>query len=153
MAQSDASEFELVVSRVFTAPAELVFDAWLDPAHAGRWLFATAGGQMRRVEIDPRVGGAFTIAEQRGEMLAEHFGQYIEIDRPRRLVFSFRTDPKEKPSSVTIEITPVTGGCELKLTHRMDTKWADYIVRVRGGWTKMLEALERALSSQDQSVM
>ena len=41
------------VSRRFESPPDRVFDAWLDPARAGRWLFASSSGRMVRVEIDP----------------------------------------------------------------------------------------------------
>lgn len=100
----------ITVERRFAAPPETVFDAWLDAAGVGQWLFATPDGVMERVEIDPRVGGRFVVAERRGGVLAEHFGQYLEIDRPRRLVFTFgyaagdvRDDEETR---VTIEIAP-----------------------------------------------
>src|SRR5688572_32910930 len=47
------------VTRRLSAPAERVFDAWLEPEVAGRWLFATASRPMARVEVDARVGGSF----------------------------------------------------------------------------------------------
>src|SRR3954447_20555558 len=77
------------VSRQFKAAAGRVFDAWLDPREAGKWLFATARGQMVRVEIDARVGGGFVIIDRRDGVDVEHTGVYEEIDRPRRLVFTF----------------------------------------------------------------
>ncbi|HQP20747.1 MAG TPA: SRPBCC domain-containing protein, partial [Phenylobacterium sp.] len=82
----------LVVRRHYAFPPERVFDAWLDPALAGKFLFATPDGIMLKVEIDPRVGGTFLITERRGDRDDEHRGTYLEIDRPRRLVFSFGDD-------------------------------------------------------------
>src|SRR5262245_15134443 len=67
----------------FRATPERVFDAWLAPAVAGRWLFATAWRPMTRVAIDARVGGSFCFEERTGG--AEHSGVYIEIDPPQRL--------------------------------------------------------------------
>ena len=91
------------VTGQFEASPERVFDAWLNPATAGKWLFATEKGQMVRVEIDPRVGGLYTIVERRDGVDVEHTGEYLEIDRPRRLVFTFRVptyrrSPRESPS-------------------------------------------------------
>src|SRR5262245_43078125 len=45
------------VASVFDAPAERVFDAWLDPRIARRWLFATASHPTKPIRIDPRAGG------------------------------------------------------------------------------------------------
>ena len=140
------SDLELIVTRRFDAPAELVFDAWLDANHAGRWWFATADGEMQRVEIDPRVGGSFLIVEKRGDVLAEHIGKFIEIDRPRRLVFSYVTNGETTPTTVTIDIQAVEGGCELTLRHSIPPKWAHYSEKVRAGWTMILDGLARTLT-------
>jgi activator of Hsp90 ATPase-like protein len=48
----------LQVTRHFDASSQRVFDAWIDPATAGKWLFATPTGQMVRVEIDVVPQGA-----------------------------------------------------------------------------------------------
>ena len=143
----------LTVSRRFEAPAERVFDAWLDPDGVGRWLFATPGATMERVEIDARVGGSFMIAERRGEELAEHFGTYLEIDRPRRLVFQFATSHADAPTRVTVEIDPQGLACVLTLTHEIDPAWAAFGDKVVDGWTMILDALAPVASPDDTLII
>jgi uncharacterized protein YndB with AHSA1/START domain len=133
----------LRLTRHFDASAERVFDAWLDPATAGRWLFATDSGEMLNVEIDPRVGGRFSFTRRDGEDV-EHVGEYLEIDRPRRLVFTFAV-PKYDPAvtRVTLDITPVGQGCELVLTHEdVLPEWSD---ATQQGWGMILGHLEENL--------
>ena len=137
----------LEVSRRIAAPPEQVFDAWLDPDSVGRWLFATPDGVMERVEIDPRVGGRFEIDERRGGELAEHFGEYLEIDRPRRLVFTFAAMRDAGFTRVTVTIAPDGEGSRLTLVHEMDPQWADYEDRTREGWTKILAGLAKEVEA------
>jgi uncharacterized protein YndB with AHSA1/START domain len=132
------------VTRRFAAPAQRVFDAWLDVEKARRFLFATATGQMVRAETDPRVGGRFVFVDRRGEVDAEHVGEYLEIDHPRRLVFRFSAGGAEA-TRVTVEITPLGTGCELTLTHEMSPEWAHFRDRTEAGWTGMLDTLATAL--------
>ena len=130
----------VLVTHRFSASAERVFDAWLDPAKAGRFLFATPQGRMVRAEIDARVGGSFVFTDRRDGEDIEHKGQYLEIDRPRRLVFTFAV-PKfsAEVTRVTIDITPQDSGCELTLTH--EGVLPDYAERTRSGWKMILETL------------
>ncbi len=127
----------------FAASPERVFDAWLDPGTAGKWLFATPTGHMTRVEIDARIGGRFSIIRKDGEDV-EHTGEYLEIDRPRRLVFTFAV-PKfsDEYTRVTIEIVPLETGCELTLIH--EGVLPDYAERTPQGWRMILDGLERML--------
>src|SRR5437016_1622323 len=79
---------EVRVTRRFAAPAEAVFDSWLDEGGVGQWLFATPDGEMVRVEVDPRVGGRYAIVERRGGEDIVHTGAYEAIERPSRLVLT-----------------------------------------------------------------
>ena len=136
------------VTRRFDAPPERVFDAWLDVEKAKRFLFATVKGTVVRAEVDARVGGMFNFTERRGDMDAEHIGEYLEIDRPRRLVFTFYTERGSTDvSRVTIDIMALPSGCELTLTHEMDAKWAEYKDRTQARWTTILEGLGKVLSA------
>jgi uncharacterized protein YndB with AHSA1/START domain len=133
----------LQVVRRFAAVAERVFDAWLDPSTAGKWLFATESGQMIRVEIDPRVGGLFNFTRRDGDDV-EHVGEYLEIDRPRRLVFTFSV-PKfsTQITRVSIDIVPLESGCELTLTHEgVLPEWAS---QTEAGWGMILNSLAKTL--------
>ncbi len=107
----------LRVTRRFAASPERVFDAWLDPDTAAKWLFATPAGRMVRVAIDARVGGKFVFVDRRNGEDIEHAGEYLEIDRPRRLVFTFVVAKFSSHSTrVSIDIEPMATGCELTLT-------------------------------------
>lgn len=139
----------LTIRRDFAAMPERVFDAWLNPDDARRFLFATPEGEMQRVEIDARIGGSALIVERRADGDAGHRLRYEEIDRPRRLVFLFAADPAEDGewTRVTITIEPRDDGCALTLTHEMDPIWAAYEEQTRKGWTMILENLARILES------
>ena len=138
----------LTVSRDFDASPEAVFDAWLDPEKAGKFLFATPDGEMLKVEIDPRVGGRALVVERRASGDAHHHLQYEVIDRPNRLVFLFRADPAEEGqwTRVSIEIAAKGSGSTLTLTHEMDPAWASYEEQTRKGWTTILDSLAKVIS-------
>ena len=137
-----SDKLSITVTRHFDASPERVFDAWLDPKTAGQWLFATPTGQMVKVEIDPRVGGRFTIVERRDGEDVEHTGEFQEIDRPRRLVMTFGV-PKYSAdrTRITVEITPSGSGCDLTLTS--DNLDAEYVERTKHGWETILDSLAR----------
>jgi uncharacterized protein YndB with AHSA1/START domain len=136
------------VSRHFDASPERLFDAWLDPEMIGKWMFGPAlrEEEVLRIVADARVGGSFSFLVRRQGQEIDHVGKYREIDRPRRLVFTWGiAGDSERESLVIIEIVPQESGAELSLIHEMDPKWADYSSRTEAGWTKMLAALETAL--------
>lgn len=123
-------------------PAERVFDAFLDPTTVGDWLFHTPDGVMEKTDYDPRPGGDFAIFERRGADLARHFGRFVEIERPSRIVFDFWVDEApEEPTRVTVTFTPNGEGCSVILTHDLAPAWADYADRTVDGWTMILDSL------------
>jgi uncharacterized protein YndB with AHSA1/START domain len=149
----DAKPVFVTVTRRFPNAAEDVFDAFLDPALIGRWMFGPAlrDEEVLRIAIDPVVGGLFSFLVRRQDQEIDHIGKYLEIERPRRLVFTWAIAPASiEPGAagrVTIEIVPQGAGCELTLTHEMLAAWADYAPRVFEGWSKMLDALRGTLAA------
>jgi uncharacterized protein YndB with AHSA1/START domain len=113
-----APSVEIRITQRFDAPPDRVFDAWLDPKRAGKWLFATASCPMSRVTIDARVGGSFSFVDGKVGEAVEHSGEYLEIVRPRRLVFTLAMENSPRVvTRVTAEIAPLKSGCKLRLVH------------------------------------
>ncbi|MBX3739070.1 MAG: SRPBCC domain-containing protein [Candidatus Didemnitutus sp.] len=139
------------ISKRFAAPAERVFDAWLDPAWIGRWMFGPAvrDEKIVRLTVDARVGGQFSFAVDRAGTLVDHVGEYLALERPHRLVFTWATrDALPATSKVTVRIEPLGAtACQLTLHHEMAPEWAAFADRAAASWQKMADALERALSA------
>jgi uncharacterized protein YndB with AHSA1/START domain len=137
----EQARLAVTVSRRFNTSAERLFDAWLDPERARQFLFTRPGQVIVRAEIDARIGGPFLFVARRDGRDVDHIGKYLEIDRPRRLVFTLRV-PKvwEDDNLVTVEIVPLERGCELTVTH--EGVLPEHEGRIESGWTLFLEGLQ-----------
>jgi uncharacterized protein YndB with AHSA1/START domain len=135
------SQLTVKVSRRFKATAERVFDAWLDPQTARQFLFTRPGQIVVRAEIDARVGGSFLFVARRDGCDIDHVGTYLQIDRPRRLVFTLCVPSVWSDGNrVTIDIVPLETGCELTVTH--EGVLPEHESRIESGWIQFLEGLE-----------
>ncbi len=136
----------LRINRRFDASPERVFDAWIDPGKVGRWLFTTPNSERHSAELDVRVGGKWSITDRRGGVDYTALGDYIEIDRPRRLVFSFGM-PQFSPlaCTVTIEIVPDGDGCLLTLAQEAVPPAS--LKPTEQGWADMFDALAAQLKA------
>lgn len=126
-------------------PCERVFDAWLVPRTLGQWMFGprVRNENVVRLQVDPRAGGHFSLQVERDGELIDHVGQYLRIDRPRHLAFTWAVKgfSEDAPSEVVIDLAPSGGGCRITLVHTLDARWADYAPRTEAGWNTMLQAL------------
>ena len=137
----------IVLERRFDFSIERVFDAWLNPDDARRFLFVAPTGTITRAEIDPRVEGTFIITRRdaRGDEI-EHVGHYDEIDRPTRLAFTFGV-PKFSlmVTRVIIDLQPLQSACALTLTHEgVPSEWSE---SAREGWKGILDGLAAHLAN------
>ncbi len=96
---------EFVISRVFDAPRELVWEAWTNPEHVPHWLLGPEGWTMPVCEIDLRPGGTWHFVWRRSDGTEMGMrGEYREITPPGRLVSteSWGGDWPETINTVTL---------------------------------------------------
>ncbi|MES0881164.1 SRPBCC family protein [Roseibium sp. SCP14] len=142
------SELSVVVSRKFSAPAERVFDAWLDPEILARFMTPGPDMSVPKATTDPKVGGAFEIIMQAGDQQIPHKGIYKEISPHSRLVFTWESPFSEPDSVVTLEFDEVDGGTELTLTH---VKFPSQESRDNheGGWNRIVDCLGPLVAGEE----
>ncbi|MGO9028908.1 MAG: SRPBCC family protein [Acidimicrobiales bacterium] len=80
------SDDEILITRAFDAPAELVFDAWTTPDIVKRW-WGGDRGEVTEAQVDLWIGGRWRwVMTANGGFEVAFSGEYHEIDRPHRLV-------------------------------------------------------------------
>ena len=132
------------VERHFNASAERVFDAFLDPEQAKRFMFVM-GAPLVRSEIDPIVGGKYTFVDRRDGEDVAHTGEFLDITRPQRLIFTLSV-PKysQDKDEVRIVIEPGDHGCSLTLSH--ETHGDDDVrQKAEQGWNGVLDRLAKTV--------
>lgn len=100
-----------------------------------------------QVENEAHVGGAFTIIMQVGDNKVPHTGKYLEIDRPKKLAFTWESPESVDDSFITINFTELDGGkTKIELIH---VKFIDENRRSNheGGWGNILRKLEEVVGS------
>lgn len=140
------------VSHQFSASAEQVFNAWLDTQFM--W-FVFFGSKISDTEVvtmqsDSRVGGRFAYIARKNGLLRSHLGEYLEINCPNRLAFTWQTKGFEMPDShIIIDIAVTSQGSELTLRQEMPQYWAEFIEEAQFAWTGLLNAFDQALEAQN----
>ena len=133
----------IVQERILDATPEEVFAAWSDPAGLGIWMCPGADMTHATVAVDVRVGGRFRIVMHGARDYAHH-GEYLVIEPPRRLVFTWVSEWLPAPLAATrVSVTLAPAGRDatrLTLVHEEIPDGDDY----RGhpdGWATILAKL------------
>jgi len=136
----------VTVKRRIAAPAQRIFDAWLDPAALAEWMRPCASGTRRSdIKVDARVGGAFEIVMHVRSGPVRHTGVYKTIEAPRRLVFTWNSiHAGQNDSLVTVEFRPDGKATEIVITHERLPESARSAHTA--GWTEILESLAKQLT-------
>ena len=140
------TELTVNVDKIIHAPIEKVFDAWLNPKMLSKFMTPMPGMPDSDVENDAQEGGSFTIIMHvEGEKLP-HTGEYLEIDRPNKLVFTWMSHRSVDGSTVTLNFTRIDDNkTNVSLTH---VKFIDEEARCDHelGWGNILDKLNGVLS-------
>src|SRR6266550_928472 len=148
-----SAERELVITRVFDAPRELVWKVWTDPKQLAQW-WGPKGFTNPVCEIDVRVGGAIRIHMRSPDgNIYPMKGEFCEIVPPERLVFTnIAVDAAGNP--IIEGLTTVTfaekGGKTTMTLHTRGRAVVDYAVGylkgMEAGWTGSIDKLETLLT-------
>ncbi len=124
---------QIVITRSFNAPRELVFRCWLEPEHLLQWFRATPGWTTPHARTDPRSGGAFDIgfSSPDSKHNFDFAGNYDVVEPPSRLVFTIGDG---RP--VTILFADNNSKTDLTLTLTLEPSHTEE--QQREGWTAML---------------
>jgi uncharacterized protein YndB with AHSA1/START domain len=131
------------VQRVLPAPPEVVYEHWVSADALARFICPAPG--RAEVAIDPRPGGTLRIAMTFPEWTSVIEGEYLQLDRPHGLSFSWRT-PRGVDSVVSVALEPHGQG-ETLMTITHSRLPADTRQDYQRGWGNVAEQLIRGLAS------
>jgi uncharacterized protein YndB with AHSA1/START domain len=143
------SSAAVVVRRTIAAPADVLFDAWLDPISLSQWMLP-GGIDSTQARVDPRVGGEYEVIMRTDTSPIRHHGVYRAIERPRRLVFTWQSPPTDnRETLVTVDFIPKGTSTEIVVTHEQLPESA--LPSHSNGWTSALEKLAQFVGARPES--
>ncbi|MEV6107597.1 SRPBCC domain-containing protein [Streptomyces sp. NPDC051940] len=111
MTEEHTMTYDYTLTRILTAPAERVWQAWTTPGDYEQWANAAPGS----VSLDVRPGGKWqaTMVTPGGYFALG--GSYIEVVEHEKLTLSMDI-PGAEPTVMGLALRPVDGGCEIVLS-------------------------------------
>ncbi len=133
------------IERLISASVDEVFAAWTEPALMANWLSPTGHAE---VEADVRVGGRFRVTMVGNDLRLEHTGEYLVIDPPYRLSFTWLSPyTGGHASRVDVSLSAHGPATLLVLSHQQlpdETRGSH-----AGGWASMLDRMDVLLVGND----
>lgn len=135
----------LVVRRTIRASAARLFEAWTQPLHLLAW-WGPRPVTCASAEVDLRVGGRYRIVNALGDgktLTIE--GEFLEIDAPHKLVYTWRTTLGVEESVVIVRFEPHGDATEVVVVHEQIPSEPVRDSHEKG-WNGCLDGLERHVS-------
>ena len=133
------------IKRRLPASIAEVFEWWTQADKLREWMSPVG---VAEASVDLRVGGAFRIVMRSGDVAIDHTGEFLDIESPRRLVFTWVspfTGPE--PSLVTVELEP--DGDEATRLRLIHSRLPHAIAAShRDGWGTMLDRLTTTMRTE-----
>lgn len=144
----------LKVEKRISADATRLFRAWLNAEDFSRWFLSGEMIGIDSVTMDTRPGGKFLINMTLDGKILPHEGEYITIDEPHKLVFTWRSHATEnRDTLVTVTFTDLTNADRSKglkekpqtlVTLIHEELLSDIQIKMHNqGWTSILESLNQ----------
>ena len=138
----------LTMERTFAAPAQRVFEAFTSEEVMRRWWHAGHDWETPVASVDLRVGGSLRVVMRNPHEDVRYGGggEYVTVDPPRRLVFTWvwEDDRAQADQLIEIDFEEVDGETRVRFTH--SGLWDEESVRSHeGGWGTAFDNLERVL--------
>ncbi|MGN4127980.1 SRPBCC family protein [Lysinibacillus sphaericus] len=157
---NDYSTTTLTMTRIFDVVPERVFDAWLIPEMMRKWFFTLEGTNIV-AQNNPQVSGNWEIIDRRDGKDYRAIGEYLEIDSPVKLVFTFKMPQfSESQDTITVELTKLQQGCEMTFSQVInvphDENWTkadieialeEYHDETEQGWNLMFMGLKELVET------
>lgn len=143
--------FELQLRCLLPAPREQVFEVLTRPEDVARW-WGPRQFTTPEIELDLRMGGRYRFTMQPPDGDPFHVsGEFLEIDRPSSLAYTFRWDEPtadDRETVVTVSLDAVDQVSELTVRQgRFAT--GERLALHRSGWTDSLGKLSELLAARE----
>jgi uncharacterized protein YndB with AHSA1/START domain len=142
-----AQDQQVLITRIFDAPRDLVFQAWTDPDHVAQW-FGPAGMETPResVAIDLHVGGRYELTMVQDDAQYPLSYEIVELDPPRLLVLRCDPIPEvgiHEPTFTRVELHDHGGKTRMTLSDGPYTE----ATHAEAGWNAAFGKLEALVTA------
>jgi len=160
------STIVLTMARRLNASSNDVYKAWTKPELMKKWLFTTESTNVV-AKNDLRIGGVWEIIDRRGGEEYRATGEYLEIDAPHRLEFSFKMPQfNDLQDRIVVWVSQVQDACEMTFKQEIvvpheeewseddiETAMQDYSGQSEEGWDQMFENLKQLVETGEVRAM